>query len=153
MKCAVQRVCQAACRKWPTSYVNVTHRTHICIHRPQRFPGHHSVRNYISSLETRHNFTEEMTTLLAADRPGLSKVNKSKPSNLRFQCDYLNCQKSYTTKDNLEQHVLSHHQNKRFHCKYPDCQKSYTRKQNLDEHVSGSHHRKGRWVVPDKSGL
>ena len=67
------------------------------------------------------------------------RMNNSKLSNVRFHCEYTDCQKSYTVKRNLRNHVLSLHQNRKFHCEYPYCQKSYTKKQYLADHVSSYH--------------
>ena len=80
-----------------------------------------------------------MTTLLPDKIFSLTKVNNSKLSNVRFHCEYTDCQKSYTKKQNLEVHVLTFHENRRFHCEYPDCQKSYKEKRNLNHHVLSYH--------------
>ena len=49
------------------------------------------------------------------------------------------CQKTYTSKQYLERHVLIHHKSRRFHCEYPDCQKFYNSKQSLCKHISKAH--------------
>ena len=81
-----------------------------------------------------------MTTLLAGDKSGFSKVHKLKPD---FQCEYPNCQKSYTRKYHLDEHVLSYHEKRRFQCDYPDCLKSYTDKRTLEDHVASYHENRG----------
>ena len=85
-----------------------------------------------------------MTTLLPDKISSLSKVKKSKLSNVRFRCEYPDCQKLFSTKRNRGRHVLIHHENRRLHCEYTDCQKSYTTKQHLEDHVS-SYHEKRRF--------
>ena len=62
-----------------------------------------------------------------------------------FNCDYPKCEKSYTNKENLKEHVLSHHKNKRFTCEYQDCKKSFGGKKHLAVHVR-SYHKKERWL-------
>ena len=81
----------------------------------------------------------KMTTLLADTKSSFSKENKSKMLILRFHCEYPDCQKSYTTKGTLADHVSSYHENRGFRCKYPDCLKSYTDKRTLENHVSSYH--------------
>ena len=52
------------------------------------------------------------------------------------------CQKSYTTKWSLEEHVSSYHENQRFQCEYSDCRKFYSTRSNLTKHVSKAHKNK-----------
>ena len=39
----------------------------------------------------------------------------------------------------LKQHVLSNHENRRYRCEYPDCEKSYTTKECLKDHIASCH--------------
>ena len=69
-------------------------------------------------------------------------MKKSKLSNLRFNCEYSDCQKSYTTKQSLEYHVSSHPENQRFQCEYPECRKFFSSTSNLNKHASNVHNNK-----------
>ena len=66
-----------------------------------------------------------------------SKVSQN--INIRFHCDYPDCDKSYIFKHKLVKHVLIQHKNHRFKCDYPPCRKEFTSKRNLKRHASLCH--------------
>lgn len=69
-------------------------------------------------------------------------VHKNVP---RFVCDI--CDKSFTRKPNIKQHMNSHLTNgeNTFRCHYPNCPKFYNVKRNLSSHIRSKHEGK-RWI-------
>ena len=62
-----------------------------------------------------------------------------------FSCDYSNCEKSYTTRNRLKEHVFNYHENKRLTCEYQGCEKSFAAKTYRAIHVR-SYHKGERWL-------
>jgi uncharacterized Zn-finger protein len=56
----------------------------------------------------------------------------------RFQCDL--CDKAFSRKPNLRQHMVLHLQKERVYaCNYENCSKFYTAKRNLQAHIRSKH--------------
>lgn len=65
-----------------------------------------------------------------------------------FKCDFEHCDKSYSTKGNLDEHVkVKHlHQQKAFSCGYQGCLTSFARQHTLDLHVQTVHLKQKPWA-------
>src|SRR5690242_3880841 len=69
------------------------------------------------------------------DQANLNDLTSITDETRSFSCSYENCSKSFTRKDHLKRHKLTHLGEKAFHCSYPNCTTSFYTKYHLKRHL------------------